>query len=273
MRLRPLAFALAALLSPAVARSPVGAAEPGKCQNWNLEVTCSVSSPAVIIGEEFTATVVAKNTGDTALANVTLRIRADQGAPCVAGPGSSSSLLVEKFEPGESKSLTARFITEGMGTARILGSGRDSMGWASGNCACTVEVGGLPAIQTEMSDKDVNGAEQGIFKVGQEFIYTLRISNDQGSSVTPDLKVVFTLPQELAFVSGSSDAKVTVTGSGQIAESSGFALTPPNQNVTIDLRVRAIAAPASQLIKVRAAVQTSGGIPLASEVESTTLKE
>ena len=271
MRLHRFVAAMGLALTAVGTRS-ASAAEAPRCQRWNIEVTCSVSAPAVLIGEDFTATVVAKNTGDTALSNVTLRVRADQGAPCVAGQGASTSLLVERFEPGESKTLSAKFVTEGLGTARILGSGRDSLGWASGNCACTVEVAGLPAIQTEMTDKDVLGAEKGIFRVGEEFIYTLTVQNDEGSSVTPDLKVVFSLPKELQFVSGKSNAKVTVTGADQGAETSAFALVPPNEKVVIELRVKALAAPASQLVKVRATVQTLGGVALATEVESTTIQ-
>ena len=272
MGLRHALSALLALLPCAAGLSSATAAESPRCQRWNIEVSCSVSAPAVLIGEEFTASVVAKNTGDTALASVTLRIRADQGAPCVAESGASTSLLLEKFEPGESKTLTAKFLTEGMGTARILGSARDSLGWASGNCACVVEVGGLPAIQLTMADKDTAGAEKGIFKVGEEFLYVLAVQNDEGNSVTPDLKVMFTLPKELEFVSGKSDGKVTVTGAGQSAESSAFALVPPNQKLTITLRVKAVAAPPSTLVKVRAVVETTGGLALATKVESTTIQ-
>jgi hypothetical protein len=242
------------------------------CQRWNIEVACSVSAPAVVIGESFTATVVAKNTGDTALSNVTIRVRADQGAPCVAGQGASTSLLVEKLEAGETKTLTAKFVTEGMGTARILGSARDSLGWAAGNCACTVEVYGLPAIQTEMTDKDAAGAEKGIFRVGEEVVYHLSVENDQGSSVTPELRVLLSLPKELAFVSGSSDTKATVTGEGQAGETTTFTLVPPNAKVSFQFRVKVLAAPPSQLVKVKAVVQTPGGVALATEVESTTIQ-
>lgn len=269
---RHLLCALVALLPTAAGLSAASAADNTKCQRWNIDVSCSVSAPLVVIGEEFTASVVVKNSGDTQLSNVTIRIRADQGAPCVAGQGASTSLLLEKFEPGETKTLTAKFVTEGMGTARILGSARDSLGWATGNCACTVEVSGLPAIQTEMSDKDTAGAEKGVFRVGEEFLYLLVIQNDEGTSTTPDLKVLFLLPKELAFVSGKSDAKVTVTGAGQNAETSAFSLVPPHQKLTIELRVKALSAPPSQLVKVRAVVQTTAGIALATEVESTTIQ-
>ena len=272
MRPRLLLAALATLMPAASGLAPTSAADTPKCQRWNIEVSCAVSRPAIVIGEDFTATVVAKNTGDSTLSNVTLRVRADQGAPCAAGAGASTSLLLEKFEPGESKTLTAKFVSEGIGTARILGSARDSLGWASGNCACVVDIYGLPAVQTEMADKDVAGAEKGVFRVGEEFMYVLVVQNDEGSSVTPELNVVFTLPKELEFVSGKSDAKVTVTGAGQSAQTSGFALVPPSQKVTIELRVRALSAPPSTLVKVKAVVQTAGGVSLATEVESTTVQ-
>lgn len=272
MRARLLLAALATLVPAAAGLAPTGAADTPKCQRWNIEVSCSVSRPAVVIGEDFTATVVAKNTGDSTLSNVTLRVRADQGAPCAAGAGASTSILVDKFEPGETKTLTARFVTEGIGTARLLGSARDSLGWASGNCACTVDIYGLPAVQTQMADKDVAGAEKGIFRVGEEFLYVLGIENDGGTSATPDIEVVLNLPRELEFVSGGGDSGIKVSGSGQTAKTSRFVLGSPNQKAQITFRVKVLAVPPSQFVKARATVQTTGGVMLASDTESTTVR-
>ncbi len=234
---------------------------------------CTTSYSSVVVAEEFTATVSARNIGDTVLENVTLRLRGDQGAPCVAGPGTLLTRLVARLEPGQTESLTARFLTESLGTARILGSAKDSFGWASGNCACTVAVVGLPALQSSMTDKDVAGEEKGIFNLGEEYDYVLYVENDQGSEVTPDLRVVFHLPEELAFVSGKADGNVTVTGSAQGAQTSVFVLAPPSQKVRIEIRVKAVKIPASQLVKVLAVIQTPGGVSLAQQTESTTIKQ
>jgi hypothetical protein len=267
-----LGLALFGLGTGLVGTRPAVAAEEARCNRWNIEVSCSTSTPRLILGDPFEAKVVAKNNGDTTLQNVTIRLRGDQGAPCISGPGTGVSLLVEKLEPGESKELTARFQPQSIGLARVLGSARDSLGWASGNCACTVEVIGLPAIHTDMSDKDLSGAEKGVFRIGEEFLYVLVVRNQQGTEATPDLKVVFTLPKELEFVSGEGEQGITVTGSGQGATTSGFVLAAPDGKVTITIRVKAIAAPASTLVKVVASTQTTGGVQLASDTESTTVQ-
>ena len=52
-----------------------------------------------------------------------------------------------------------------------------------------------------MTDKDSAGVEKGIFKVGEEFLYVLDVQNDVATQSTPPLKVVFSLPPELEFVS------------------------------------------------------------------------
>src|SRR5205814_10163495 len=142
------------------------------------------------------------------------------------------------------------------GGPAVPGRARDS--WASANCVCTFDVIGLPAIQSEMSDKDVDGAEKGIFKVGESFLYVLDVQNDAGSTVTPDLKVEFTLPKELEFVSGVGEKGVTVTGSGQAATTSVFALGV-NQKQRVTLTVKAIAVPPANLVQARASIQTAGG--------------
>src|SRR5262249_45367892 len=82
---RPLVLAAASLAGSAFARGARGD-EPG-CNRWDLEVVCTATPMKVAIGQEFAATATVKNTGDTALANVTLQLRGDQGAPCVSGPG------------------------------------------------------------------------------------------------------------------------------------------------------------------------------------------
>lgn len=256
----------------AFARASPAAAEDGGCQRWDVEVTCVTSAPKVTLGDEFSATATVKNTGDTALANVTLQLRGDQGAPCISGPGPALKLLVERLEPGESKSVTGRFLPENIGTARVLGSARDSLGWAAANCACTVRVDGLVAIQSDMSDKDLSGAEQGIFRVGDSFLYVLDVQEDGGSTVTPDLKVVFTLPKELEYVSAKGPAGMTFSASGRTVETSAFTLAPPHQRAHVEVTVRVASKPPVQLVKMRASIQTMSGVELAGDTESTTIQ-
>jgi len=272
IRVRTLLAGVAALFAVGALAGADARAEEGRCNRWNIEVMCSTDAPRMILTDSFEAKVTARNNGDTTLDNVTIRLRGDQGAPCISGPGTGVSLLVEHLAPGESKELTAKFKPESIGLARVLGSARDSLGWASGNCACTVEVIGLPAIEADLSDKDLNGAEKGVFRLNEEFLYVLEVGNDVGTEATPDMKVVFTLPKELEFVSGTGEQSITITGSGQSATSSNFVLAPPNQKVKLTIRVKVLSAPPSTLVKAIASIQTVGGVQLASDTESTTVQ-
>lgn len=258
------------LLGTLASVRPSFAADPG-CSRWDLEVTCTTNPPRVIVTDPFTATVTVRNSGDVALANVTVQLRGDLGAHVPAGEPAQPSMVIEKLEPGETKQLAATFLSDTVGTTRVIGGARDALGWAAANCACTVDVIGLPAIQSEMTDKDLQGTEKGIFPVGETFTYVLEVQNDAGTTVTPELKVVFTLPKELEFVSGTGENGVTVAGQGQAAETTAFTLTP-NQSLHVTLTVKAIAAPASNLVQTRASIQTTGGVEVAEETESTTVK-
>ena len=246
------------------------AAEPG-CQKWDLEVSCTTNPSRVIVTDPFTATITVRNSGDVALNKVTVQLRGDVGAHTTGGAPMPVQTVIDKLEPGESKQLSGTFACDTVGMTRVLGGARDGEGWAAANCACTVDVIGLPAIQSEMTDKDIKGVEKGIFVVGESFLYELTVQNDVGTTVTPDLKVVFALPKELEFVSGTADSGVTVTGSAQAAESTVFALGP-NQVMKLTLTVKAVAAPASNLVQTKASIQTTGGVEVAEETESTTIK-
>jgi uncharacterized repeat protein (TIGR01451 family) len=243
-----------------------------RCQDWNLQVTCVTSVPRAAVSEEFTATVTAKNIGSAELTNVTIRLRGDKGAPCVSGPAAGVNVLVEKLEPGASKELSARFASETIGMARVIGSAKDSGGWASGTSACVVEVTGLMAIKADMSDKALDGTERGVFGKGEEFLYVLTVSNQGGTAATPAIKVTLALPKELEFLSATADSGLTVKGGHQSAESSAFVLPAPNGTARFVFHVKALAVPPSQLVKAVAVIQTAAGVQLASETESTTIK-
>lgn len=260
-----LAASTAFLAAPARTASAV---EPS-CSRWDLEVSCTTNPSRVIVGDPFTATVTVRNSGDTELTNVTLQLRGDLGAK--PDDPTAGQKVIEKLLPGGSETITSQFRCMVVGPTRILGGARDAQGWAASNCACTVDVIGLPAIQSEMTDKDPSGAEKGIFQVGEEFLYVLDVQNDVGTTSTPDLKVIFSLPKELDFVSGTGDRGVTVTGSGQSATSTGFTLAT-NEVEHLTIRVKANAAPPSNFVQTRASIQTTGGIEVAEESESTTIK-
>jgi hypothetical protein len=261
-------FALLALAALPFAARPLAAAEPS-CQRWDVEVSCTTNPSRVIVTDPFTATVRVKNTGDVALTNVKIELRGDLGAKTADGKPVVSMLA--KLEVGESQEIAAVFTCDTVGITRILGGARDSLGWAAANCACTVDVIGLPAVQSEMSDKDLEGKEKGIFVVGESYQYVLEIQNDAGTTVTPDLKIDFVLPPELQFVSGSGDHDIKVTGEGQAATSTAFVLAP-NDRARVAIVVKVIGAPDKNLTKVQAVIKTSGGVEIAEESESTTLK-
>jgi uncharacterized repeat protein (TIGR01451 family) len=261
-------FGILAVSGPATAAR----AEDARCQDWNLQVTCVTSVPHAAVSEEFTATVTAKNIGNTELTNVTIRLRGDKGAPCVSGPAAGVMVLIEKLSAGESKELSARFASETIGMARVLGSAKDSLGWTSGSAACTVEIQGLMAIKADMSDKALDGTERGVFGKGEEFLYVLTVENQGGTAATPPLKVTLVLPKELEFISGTADSGITVKGANQSAESSAFTLPAPNGRGRFEFHVKALAVPPSQLVKAVAVIQTVTGVQLASETESTTIK-
>lgn len=137
-----------------------------------------------------------------------------------------------------------------------------------------LRVTGLTALQVEMTDKGRDGSEQGIFVVGDTFIYRLRVENDVGTEATPELNVVWTLPPELEFVSGRSMSGATdVSGSGTSARSGNFTMGVGDRR-DFEILVRVLSAPDSTLVKTVAVVQRAADdAELASESESTTLKK
>ncbi len=137
---------------------------------------------------------------------------------------------------------------------------------------CEVEVVGLPALHSEMKDRDLQGTPQGMFKVGDEFLYSLDVEDDSGTEATPPLKVVFSLPQELEYVSATGSRGIAVAGSGVQATSAEFRLDL-HEKVTFQFRVRVKAVPPGNLLKAVASIQrASDGAELASLTESTTIK-
>lgn len=250
--------------------APAGAEEDG-CVRLDMEVVCTVTpARTILVGDPFKATATVRNTGDLALANVTLALRGGAGVTHV-GTG-QLEMLIQKLEPGETRTLEATFVSDQVGERRINASAREERGWAAAGCYCGILIKGLPAIQVEMIDVDANRNAKGIFEVGENFIYTLQVLNDVGTALTPDLRVNWTLPPELEFVSGVGDRGATVTGSGQSGQSSSFVLAP-DQVQNFEITVRVISVPPRNLVQTRASVVSAAGAQeLATETESTTLK-
>jgi hypothetical protein len=135
-----------------------------------------------------------------------------------------------------------------------------------------IEVTGMPALQSEMIDQNLQHVEAGVFVVGEEFLYVLTVQNDVGTEATPPLKVVLSLPAELQFVSSTSSRGINVSGSGQNAASEEFRLDV-NEKVVFEFRVKATAVPPGNWLRSVASIQrASDGQELANESESTTIK-
>ncbi|MDA1194346.1 MAG: hypothetical protein O2894_04110 [Planctomycetota bacterium] len=263
------ALALAALvLVPNLAQAEDA---DNDCHRLDMEVRCVVSpSKIVLVGDPFEVTATVRNTGDLALSNVTLALRGHEGVTQVGSE--DLSIQIERLEPAEERTLTRRFVSDEPGERRVSASAREERGWAAAGCYCGVLIKGLPAIQLEMIDLDIERKPKGIFEIGEDFIYVLTVENDVGTALTPDLKVVWQLPDCLEFVQGTGDRGATISGSGKAAESSSFVLRP-NQKQNFELTVKVVSVPPRNLTQTRASILTSqGGLELATETESTTLK-
>jgi hypothetical protein len=256
------------LLASLLAATPVKGADDG-CHRLDMEVTCQVAQTSPLVGDPFQASARVTNTGDVPLANVTLALRGRSGVRQVGNE--PLQVVIEKLEPGESRDIRGTFVSDDVGERRIDASAREERGWAAAGCFCGVVVEGLPALQLEMIDLNIKREKEGIFELGQNFVYVLVVENDVGTAITPDLRVVWTLPPELEFVSGTGDRGVTVSGGGQSAESTDFVLAP-NEVQRFELVVKAISVPPTKLVQTRASVVTSNGTELATETESTTLR-
>ncbi len=261
-----------ALMCIAIAPATVSAEDADNdCHRLDMEVRCVVTpSKIVLVGDPFEVTATVRNTGDLALSNVTLALRGHEGVVQVGKE--ELSISIERLEPGEDRSITRKFVSDAVGERRVSASAREERGWAAAGCYCGVLIKGLPAIQLEMIDVDIDRKSKGLFEMGEDFLYILTVENDVGTALTPDLKVVWTLPECLQFVRGTGDGGAPLSGSGRPAESSGFVLRP-NQKQQFELVVKVVSVPKRNLTQARASVVTvQQGIDLATETESTTLK-
>lgn len=127
----------------------------------------------------------------------------------------------------------------------------------------------LPALEVEMVDTNESGEAQGVFKVGQIVRYALTVRSDVGSEAFPTLKVLFTLPEQLEFVSGGGEG-ITIQGAGLSATSSVFKLSL-DQEVKMHVMARVKSVAPGNLVQAVASVQLESGEELTNESESTTV--
>ncbi len=231
-----------------------------------LEMTL-VGPDKIYYGETASFTLRVTNTGDGEAEGCTVRIT---NGGCLGG--GFQDFNVGPLAPNQT------FTQDWAVTARNVGpcsvTAESSCGQrCSVRSEVATQVTGLPALQVEMVDKALDGSEAGVFVVGSTFVYRLRVENDVGTDVTPDMLVRWSLPPELEFVSGRSNREtVTVSGAGSACASTAYALKV-GEAIDFEIVVRVLSAPDAGLVKTNAEiVRASDGAELANETESTSLK-
>jgi uncharacterized repeat protein (TIGR01451 family) len=216
-------------------------------------------------GEPGNFTVKVTNAGDGAANGCSVRV---VHGPCL--DGGTQDFPLGTIAPGQT--VAHDWTSAGTANAKCTVTAEVNCQGCTARTECEVEVTGLPALQTEMVDQDVNHQEKGIFRVGEEFLYVLEVQNDVGTEATPPLRIQLDLPPEIQFVSGTSSRGVTISGSGAQATSNEFRLDV-NEKLTVEFRVKAVAVPPGNLVKASATIKrASDGADLAQEIESTTVK-
>ena len=112
-----------------------------------------------------------------ALTSTVQLLHASPDAPAVdvLVDGEEALLIrVDLLEPGGSREVRARFVSDAVGERRIDASARDERGWVAAGCFCGVAVSGLPALQMAMRDESRDASGGGVFEVGEEVVYDVR---------------------------------------------------------------------------------------------------
>lgn len=237
-----------------------------ECAATQCNLDMEIIAPGRIgFAEPGNFTVKVTNKGDGTANGCVVRVT---HGPCLDGGVTDFNLGT--IEPGQT--ATHDWVAKGMVNSKCTVVADVTCQGCQVRKEVEVEVTGLPAIQSEMIDQDINHVEKGIFVVGEEYLYVLTVQNDVGTEATPPLKVVFNLPPELQFLGATSSRNVSVTGGGQAAASEEFRLDV-NEKVVFEFRVKATAVPPGNWLKVVASIQrASDAAELANESESTTIK-
>jgi uncharacterized repeat protein (TIGR01451 family) len=225
-----------------------------------------VGPDQIYYGEQANFTVVVRNVGDGPADSCIVRVTT----------GNCLGNLVQDFNvgplgPGQTWTQDFGSVATSTGSCTVTADS-DCMAKCQIRKDIQLLVTGLPALQVEMIDLNLDGSPAGIFRIGETFIYRLMVENDVGTEAIPPMTVDLRLPPELEFVSGRSDRQAGVNGSGQQASTDPFPLAI-NEVITFDLQVRVRSAPASGLVKAEVFVKRgSDGAVLAGESESTTVR-
>jgi len=246
--------------------APVSASCTVQVVQCRLEM--SLNGPdKIYYGEPANFAFRVTNVGDGEAEGCTVRVT--NGA-CLGG--GFQDFNVGPLAPGQSFSQDWAVVARSVGPCAV--TAESSCGQ---RCAHTVKVDtqvtGLPALQVEMTDKALDSSEAGVFPVGSTFLYKLRVENDVGTDVTPEMYVQWSLPPELEFVSGRSGREgVSVNGQGNNGRSNGFDLRV-GEGIDFEIVVRVTSAPDAGMVKSVAEIRrSSDNAELASEAESTSLK-
>jgi hypothetical protein len=242
------------------------------CICRDMELTCEIRpTDALLVGEPYEVCTTVRNTGNYQLENIKVSMRLCEGSQVLEG--SKLETVVPLLEVGKSFTHCARVVSYTVGDCRFMAHGVDDTQVAAAGCYCTAHISGLPALQVEMIDLDAQGQKQGIFRVGQEFIYRLQVEEDSGSTPVNQLQVEWTLPPQLEFIRGRGTGGTTVTGSGQSCQSSVFDLAL-GESRQFEIVCRVLSAPPGGLIQTEAVVRSAAsGQQLAVETESSTLRK
>ena len=226
-----------------------------------------IGPESIYFGENANFTLKVTNVGDGEAENCVVRVTY---GGCLGG--GFADFNIGPLAPGETWTQDFTQIARSVGPCTVRADSN-----CGGSCEMSgeavVRVTGLTALQVEMVDKNLDGSEAGVFRVGETFIYQMRVMNDVGTERTPELVVSWDLPPELEFVSGRAlRGGIEVTGSGSEARSGAFSMGVGG-SIDFEIQVRVLSAPASTLVKTVATVtRASDGAELALESESTTLQ-
>jgi uncharacterized repeat protein (TIGR01451 family) len=226
----------------AVAASGMSAeTEPASFTVVQPELRVTIDAPETqYLGRDVPTRVTVTNTSDVVAPDVRVVADLSGGANLTdeAG-GRSNSWQIGDLQPGESKSTTLYISTRQTGdvrgritaTARCVEARSDEF---------TTSFTGIPALLMEVVD------DNDPVPVGQETVYTIRITN-QGSGEATNVRITTVLPPELEFIEVRGGANVREPAAGQPGGAKRLEFAPlarlaPKASAEWKVRVRAVGA-------------------------------